>query len=72
VPVHVDDVLEPEGAGETVGSAERLCGEPGQAVNVRRHPLGEQGPQHGVGQSLGVKQLFQPVQSLVAACMLVE
>jgi len=39
VPVHVDEVPEPELAGEAVGSAEGLRGEPGQVVDMRRQAL---------------------------------
>jgi hypothetical protein len=72
VPVQVDQVLEPELSGEPVRPAEGLGGEPGQVVHVGRHPVSEQRAQDGVGQCLVVKENLKPVQSLVAASVLVQ
>jgi hypothetical protein len=72
VPVHVDEVPEAELAGEAVGAAERLSGEPGQVVDVGGHPLAEQRPEHRVGERLVVEELLEAVQYLITAGVLVE
>src|ERR1700677_2523295 len=70
--MHVDEVVESQLAGEPVGATERLCREPGQVVDVRRYPFGEQGLQDGVGQHLVVEELLEAMECVVATGMLVQ
>jgi hypothetical protein len=70
--MHIDEVIEPQLAGEPVRAAERLCREPGQVVDVRRCPFGKQRAQRGIGQNLVVEEFLEAMECIVATGMLVQ
>jgi hypothetical protein len=69
-PVHGDEVGEAELAAEAVGTAERLGGELGQVLDVARAPGAEQRLEQRVGQDAVVEDLFETVETRLAACVL--
>jgi hypothetical protein len=70
VAVDVDDVLKARSSSETVGATKRLHREPGQMVDVCRHPLFELHLEYRVGQDRVLEELLDAVKSFVTAGVL--
>jgi len=72
MPVNVNDVVEAQFAGESVGTTERLAGEPRQVVDVSRYALREHRLEHRIGKHFVIEELLEAVQALVAARVFVK
>lgn len=72
VAMHVDDEPKTELIGKSWRPAERLSSEPGQVIDVGTNAMREQLLEHGVSERLGVEELLEPVQTFVAAGMLIQ
>src|SRR5262249_21222825 len=70
--VNVDQVLEAELPGEPIRTAQRLCREPGQVVDVGWNTLGEHMSKDWIAEGLVVEDLLETVQSFLAPGVLVE
>src|ERR1700722_5247693 len=71
-PMHLDQMGKAELSRETVRTTERLGGECGEVVHV----LGPAGPEEwvleGVGQDAGIERVFEVMQWLFSAGVLIE
>lgn len=72
VAVYVDDVPKAKLLCETRWAAERLGRKPGQMIDVSRYAVCEEVLEDRVGERLGVKELLEPMQALIAASMLIK
>jgi hypothetical protein len=70
--MHVDQVGESQLASEVIGAAERLGGELREVLDVVRLPGAEQRMQEWVGEHARVEDVFQSVQTVVFAGVLIE
>jgi hypothetical protein len=63
---------EPELPREAIGAAKRFCRERSEMIHVFRPARSEEGLQKWVGQDTGIEGVFQVVQGLFAAGVLIK